>query len=81
MPLALASNPFAIGQHEILGGLPQGLERAFKKLDTIKGSIVWWQAGAQAPQLLADGEVAMTSAYHGRIFDAATREKQSFVVI
>lgn len=66
--------------YEVLG-TPQGLERAFKKLDSIKGSIVWWQAGAQAPQLLADGEVAMTSAYHGRIFDAATREKQSFVVI
>ena len=41
--------------YEVLG-TPQGLERAFKKLDTIKGSIVWWQAGAQAPQLLADGE-------------------------
>lgn len=62
-------------------GTPDGLQRAFRKLDSIKGSIVWWAAGAQAPQLLADGEVAMTSAYHGRIFNAVRSEKQNFVVV
>ncbi len=36
-------------------GTPAGVDRAFKKLDTIKQNIVWWEAGAQAPQLLADG--------------------------
>ena len=34
---------------------PEGVDRAFKKLDTIKKDIVWWEAGAQPPQLLADG--------------------------
>ncbi len=66
--------------YEVLG-TAEGLQRAFRKLDTIKDSIVWWQAGAQAPQLLADGEVVMTSAYHGRVFDAVRNEKQSFVAI
>lgn len=60
---------------------PKGLERAFKKLDTIKSSVVWWQAGAQAPQLLADKEVVMTSAYHGRIYDAITNENKPFAMI
>ena len=46
----------------------EGIDRAFKKLDTIKSSVVWWTAGAQPPQLLADGEVVMTTAYNGRIF-------------
>ena len=34
---------------------PEGVDRAFKKLDTIKSEVVWWEAGAQPPQLLADG--------------------------
>jgi len=33
------------------------VDRAFKKLVTIKSSIVWWKAGAQPPQLLASGEL------------------------
>jgi len=52
---------------------PEGVDRAFKKLDEIKKDIIWWKAGAQPPQLLASGEVVMTSAYNGRI-DAANRE-------
>ena len=44
-------------------GTPAGVDRAFKKLDTIKKDLnVWWKAGAQPPQLLAAGEVAMTTA-------------------
>lgn len=62
-------------------GTPAGIDRAFRKLDTIKQHVVWWEAGAQAPQLLADGEVVMTSAYNGRIEDAIGREKKPFVII
>lgn len=58
-----------------------GQARAFKKLDTIKGSIVWWEAGAQPPQLLADGEVTYTSAYNGRIFNAVAKEKKAFHIV
>ena len=59
----------------------EGVDRAFKKLDTIKNSVVWWEAGSQPVQLLADGEVTMTSAYNGRIFDAQVNEKKPFVII
>ncbi|MFM7442286.1 MAG: extracellular solute-binding protein, partial [Tabrizicola sp.] len=45
---------------------PEGVDRAFAKLDTIKSEVVWWEAGSQATQLLADGEVVMTTAYNGR---------------
>ncbi len=58
----------------------EGVDRAFAKLDTIKDSVVWWEAGAQPPQLLADGEVLMTTAYNGRIFNAAAGEGQPFEV-
>ena len=60
---------------------PAGLDRAFAKLDTIKDRIVWWEAGAQPPQMLADKEVTMSTAFNGRIFNAQVVEKQPFVVI
>jgi putative spermidine/putrescine transport system substrate-binding protein len=55
-----------------------GVERAFKKLDTLKKNIVWWKSGAQPPQLLASGEVVMTSAYNGRIDAANRNDKRNF---
>jgi putative spermidine/putrescine transport system substrate-binding protein len=60
----------------------EGVDRAFKKLDTIKPFVsVWWTAGAQPPQLLASGEVAMATAYNGRIFDATQTDNQPFEII
>ena len=59
----------------------EGVDRAFAKLDTIKNDVIWWEAGAQPPQLLADGEVAMTTAYNGRIFGAAVGEGKPFVTV
>jgi putative spermidine/putrescine transport system substrate-binding protein len=60
---------------------PEGVDRAFKKMDTIKKDVVWWEAGAQPPQLLADGEVVMTTAYNGRLFNAAISEGKPFQII
>ena len=59
----------------------EGLDRAFRKLDSIKDHIVWWEAGAQPPQMLADGEVTMSTAYNGRIFNAQVLENQPFVIV
>ena len=59
----------------------EGLDRAFARLETIKDEVVWWQAGAQPPQLLADGEVVMSTAYNGRIFNAQILEDQPFVIV
>lgn len=65
--------------YEVLG-TPEGLDRAFAKLDTIKADVVWWEAGAQAPQLLASGEVVMTTAWNGRIYNA-NKEGQNFKIV
>lgn len=59
----------------------EGVEQALKKLDTIKAQTVWWEAGAQPPQLLSDGEVAMTSAWNGRIYNAVKNEGKKFVIV
>src|SRR3990170_5000062 len=58
-----------------------GIERAFKKLDQIKAQTIWWETGAQPPQLLASGEVAMTSAYNGRIHAANAKDKKNFKIV
>ena len=58
-----------------------GVDRAFRKLDSIKDRVVWWEAGAQPPQLLADGEVVMSTAYNGRIFNAQVAENQPFEIV
>lgn len=61
-------------------GTPAGVDRAFKKLDQIKSAIVWWEAGAQPPQLLASGEVTMTSVYNGRL-DAPRKEGKDYRIV
>lgn len=66
--------------YEVLA-TPDGVDRAFAKLDSIKPEIVWWQAGAQPPQLLADGEVVMTTAYNGRLFSAVVTEGKPFETV
>lgn len=59
---------------------PAGVDRAFRKLDSIKSDIVWWESGAQPAQLLASGEVVMTSAWNGRISDA-NKEGKAFQIV
>ncbi len=67
---------------EVYGVLSEdgGLDRAFAKLDTVKDHVIWWSAGADTPQLLADGEVVMGSAYNGRLF-SLIEEKEAPVAM
>ncbi|MEF2548124.1 ABC transporter substrate-binding protein [Aurantimonas sp. E1-2-R+4] len=60
---------------------PEGVDRAFAKLDALKPNIVWWESGAQPLQLLASGEVAMTTAYNGRISGINKDEGTNFEVV
>jgi putative spermidine/putrescine transport system substrate-binding protein len=53
-----------------------GVARALAKLDRLLPHVVWWDAGAQPPKLLASGEVAMSTAFNGRIA-AANRSGES----
>jgi putative spermidine/putrescine transport system substrate-binding protein len=59
----------------------EGVDRAFRKLDQLKGSLLWWESGAQALQLLASGEVAMASAYNGRIAGINRTENRNFKIV
>lgn len=59
---------------------PEGVDRAFAKLDQLKPDIQWWESGAQPAQYLVSGDVVMTSAYNGRISQAAREGKNLKVV-
>ncbi|WP_193183571.1 polyamine ABC transporter substrate-binding protein [Nisaea sediminum] len=78
---ALMADGVPAGEVYAMLATPEGVDRAFKKLDTIKNDVVWWEAGAQPPQLLADGEVVMTSAYNGRLFNAIAKEGKPFEIV
>lgn len=54
----------------------EGLNRALAKLGTIKDDVIWWSAGAETPQLLADKEVVIGSTYNGRLFALIEEQKQ-----
>lgn len=72
--LEIALMADGVPMHELY---PLDVERAFASLDRIKEHIrVWWSAGHQPAQLLADGEVVMTSAWSGRIWTAVKFDKQ-----
>jgi len=60
---------------------PAGVNRAFESLSQLAPKIDWWEAGAQAPQRILDGEVTMSSAWHGRALVASTEESSNLAVV
>lgn len=59
----------------------QGLARAFRKLDTIKDDIVWFDSWSQVPQLLNDGGAIMGQSANGRIFNAIKKDGKPFKMV
>ena len=59
----------------------EGQNQALAKLDTIKDEVIWWSAGADTPQLLADGEVVMGSTYNGRLFSLIEEQGQPVAML
>jgi putative spermidine/putrescine transport system substrate-binding protein len=60
---------------------PEGVDRAFAKLDTIKKDLVFWKSGGQPIEMLASGDVVMAAAYNGRIFNANKKDGKNFKVV
>ena len=60
---------------------PEGQQKALDKLATIKDDVIWWNAGADTPQLLADGEVVMGSTYNGRLFSVIVEQEQPVAML
>jgi putative spermidine/putrescine transport system substrate-binding protein len=48
---------------------PLDVDRALKSLAKVKDGVYWWERGAQVAQILIDGEVEITAAWNGRVYD------------
>ncbi len=57
---------------------PEGIDRAFAKLEDLKGHVVHWSAGAQPLELVKSGSVVMSIVYNGRAGAAVLSEGASF---
>ena len=60
---------------------PAGRERAFRKLDSLRDHIRWWVEPRVAVEMLADGDVAMTTSFNGRMFHARFVDGQPFRIV
>jgi putative spermidine/putrescine transport system substrate-binding protein len=57
---------------------PLDVDRAFKKIETIKDDLVFWNIGADSEQLMTSGEVAMLLAFNGRAYAAIAQQGAKF---
>lgn len=81
LEMALMADGVAPGDVYAVLGTPAGVDRAFRKLDSIKADIAWFERGSQPPQWLAAGEVTMTVAYNGRISAANATDGRNFAIV
>ncbi|RWI08728.1 ABC transporter substrate-binding protein [Mesorhizobium sp.] len=54
---------------------PEGVDRAFAKLDEIKAETVFWGSGAESIERLVAGDVAITTTFNGRVTAANQKGK------
>ncbi|MEH6456229.1 MAG: extracellular solute-binding protein [Cocleimonas sp.] len=67
---ALMAEGVPVDQVYDLLSTERGLRLAFRRLDSIKKDIIWWDNAKQAAALLESGKVVMASGYNGRFFNA-----------
>jgi len=60
---------------------PEGVNRAFNKLETIKSDLLYFESGAQSIQLLASGEATMVLTFNARITAANETDNRNFKFI
>lgn len=81
LEIALLADGVPISEvYEVLA-TPEGVERAFAKLDEIKGDIIWWESTAQIMQLLNSGEVALAVANDAPISRVRLQEDSSLRIV
>ena len=59
----------------------RGLRLAFRRLETIREAIVWWNEVAEPTRLLESGQVSMATGYNGRFFAHAHYDRVPTVIM
>lgn len=57
---------------------PLDIDRAMRKIMTIRDSFALWNSGADSAQFMAAGEVDMILAWNGRAYDAIEKQRAKF---
>ena len=60
---------------------PEGIDRAFEKLETIKPYTVFWSSGQEPIEFVKSGKVIMSTAYNGRVSNAILDRGEPFKII
>jgi putative spermidine/putrescine transport system substrate-binding protein len=81
LEVALMADGVAPDKVDDVLAAPEGVDRAFKKLDALKPDIHWWKSGSESIQLLASGETVMTYAWNGRVASANKNDKRNFKLV
>ncbi len=81
LEIALMADGVARGDVYKVLGTPEGVNRAFRKLDELKPNILWWKAGAEPQQRLGAGDVVMTAAYNAWVYRIADEEGRNFKIV
>jgi putative spermidine/putrescine transport system substrate-binding protein len=68
LELALLADGVKPWQVYSILGTQAGATRAFAKLDGIKANIKWWRRASEPAEMLARGEIAMSTVLNARIF-------------
>lgn len=59
----------------------RGLRLAFRKLETIRDDIVWWQDPAEPAKMLSEGRAVMAARFNGRFFDESQRSRAPIDIV
>jgi len=59
----------------------RGLRLAFRKLEDLRGSIVWWEDADSPSKMLADGSAVMASGYNGQFFSAVQDSNAPITIV
>lgn len=60
---------------------PAGQGRAFRKLDSLRDHIRWWVQADDPVEMLAAGEVVMSTSFNGRMFHARFVQEHPFTIV
>jgi putative spermidine/putrescine transport system substrate-binding protein len=73
LPFALLADGVAPSDVYSLLETEEGIARAFAKLESLGGMLSWWRAPNEPIDMLARGDVIMSTALNGRAFEAQTQ--------
>ncbi|MDJ0958773.1 MAG: extracellular solute-binding protein [Arenicellales bacterium] len=59
----------------------EGIDRAFRKLDSIKQDLYFWSTGAEPIDLIESGKVVLATAYNGRVSDKIMTTGSPYTII